>query len=149
MGIVESVHITHLYANYPNCPSGGSIEYPIHTLAYTVLLPPANSYPSKSRPSDDLYKKAQKLLPYSINSKSTLKFIRRVVIVIYAIFLESAFYELCQSKFTSFSVCYTSQARLNDVPRQRFFMYVYGSELLYKNAAKWLLQWFLQRISVS
>jgi hypothetical protein len=36
VGAVERVHITQVYTNCSECPSGGLTEYPIHRFTYTI-----------------------------------------------------------------------------------------------------------------
>ncbi len=51
MGTVERVHITQVYANYPEQIQSvllrGTTEYPIHILKYTIPLPAAPSQQQK------------------------------------------------------------------------------------------------------
>ena len=45
MGAVERVHITQVYTNCPESPSGGSKVFTIHTVTYTIT--PLKQHPLK------------------------------------------------------------------------------------------------------
>ncbi len=78
MGAVERVHITQLFENCPECPFGGSTEYPIYKC---YPPPPQTALPQKRKLPDDrvcIQDSPVAPTPIHLNSMSTVEFSRRV-----------------------------------------------------------------------